>query len=107
MKNAINQEIILIPGTSFLNKNWYGKSNPDNFQKLSHRERVKELCWSGMLADMLPEITETDDAKKQLTLWEVGESDSLIDRRLGEFNQSINDEWSINPFVFLVLTEMN
>ena len=107
MKNAVNQEILLIPGTSFFKKDWCLKSNLEKLNKLSQREQLKELCWNGMLADILPEITETDDTKKQLTLWEISETSCLIDLRLGEYNQSINDEWSINPLVFMVMAEMN
>jgi hypothetical protein len=106
-KVSTNQEILLIPGTSFFKKDWCAKSNNENLHELSPKEQLKVLCWNGLLAELLPEITETDNAKKQLTIWEVCETNRLIDLRLGEFNQLTNDEWSINPFVFLMLAEMN
>lgn len=108
MKNiTTNQEILLLPGTSFFKRDWCEKNNSTHTNKLSQKEQLIQLCWNGMLPVLLPEINETDVGEKPLTLWEINETRKLLDLRLGEFNQTLNDEWSINPYVYLVLAEMN
>ena len=102
-----SQEILLMPGASFFKRDWCEKhSNPDKKQ-LSQKEQLIELCWNGVLPGLLPEISETNDNDKPLTIWEINETDNLLDLRLGDSDQSLNDEWSINPYVFLELAGLN
>jgi hypothetical protein len=102
-----NQEILLIPGTSFFKRDWCEKEEKQNAKKLSQKEQLIELCWNGVLPELLPEIFETTSQDKPLTLWEINESDKLLDLRLGEFNETLNDAWSINPYVCMLMAEMN
>ena len=60
-----------------------------------------------MLKEMIPEILQTEAGKKPLTLWEINESGNMLDLRYGDFNLEMNDEWSINPYVFRKLACMN
>ena len=108
MKNKYtNQEILLMPGTSFFRRDWCEKDNNNHAKQLSQKEQLIQLCWNGVLPAILPEICETTESNKPLSLWEINETDNLLDIRLGEFNESMNDEWSINPYVFLELAELN
>lgn len=102
-----SQEILLVPGANFFKRDWCEKEVRPQSKKLSQTEQLKQLCWNGLLPEILPEICETTQHNKQLTLWEVNESDTLLDLRLGEFNESLNDVWSINPFVCIVMAGMN
>ena len=108
MKNSTTyQEILLLPATSFFNKDWCEKSNPENSKKLSQKEQLIQLCWNGVLPELLPEICETTNEAKPLTLWEINETDKLLDLRLGELNELMNNEWSINPYVFMAMATLN
>ncbi len=108
MKNiTTNQEILLLPGTSFFKRDWCEKDNSTHSKRLSQKEQLIQLCWNGMLQEMLPEINETTPAQKPLTIWEINETSNLLDLRLGEFNELMNDDWSINPYVFMAMAEMN
>ena len=102
-----NQEILLLPATSFFNKDWIEKSNPENSKKLSQKEQLIELCWNGVLPEILPEICETNIQAKPLAIWEINETVRLLDLRLGEFNELMNNEWSINPYIFIEMANMN
>ncbi len=96
-----------MPGASFFRKDWCEKNPKADQKKLSQKDQLIELCWNGVLPGILPEIAETAQNDMPLTLWEINETDNLLDLRFGDSNQSMNDEWSINPYIFLELAELN
>ena len=106
-KYSTNQEILLVPGTKLLQRDWCEKENEKAGKQLSHKEQLLNLCWNGMLPTVFPEICETGHAEKPLTLWEINETSCLLDLRFGEINENMNDEWSINPYVRMVVQEWN
>jgi hypothetical protein len=107
MNTAINQEILLVPASSFFKKDWLEKNNNGQTKHLSQKEQLIQLCWNGVLPCLLPEICEMAQNRKPLTLWEINETGNMLDLRMGETNQPANDEWSINPYVYLELAELN
>lgn len=102
-----NQEILLMPGSSFFNREWCEKDGQQQTKKLSQKEKLIQLCWDGALPSLLPEICETAANNQSLTLWELSETDRLLDLRLGELNDNLNDEWSINPYIFMEFAMQN
>jgi hypothetical protein len=104
---STSQEILLISNASFFNREWSELKNNTNDKQLSQREKLIHLCWNGMLKEMIPEILQSGTNKKPLTLWEINQSGNLLDLRYGESDQLMNDEWSINPYVFAQLACMN
>ena len=106
-KITTNQEILLLTSSRFFQREWSEREKGGNSKKLSQKEQLIELCWNGMLNEMIPEICETEPGKKPLTLWEINGSGNLLDLRYGDFDQKMNDVWSVNPYVFLMLAEMS
>ncbi len=106
-KYSTNQEILLVPGTSLLQRDWCEKENGEPNKQLPYKEQLLTLCWNGMLPQLFPEICETGQSEKPLTLWEINETSQLLDLRFGEINEKMNDEWSINPYVRMVVQEWN
>ncbi|MEP7255674.1 MAG: hypothetical protein ABI666_07845 [Ferruginibacter sp.] len=106
-KITTNQEILLLSNSSFFKRDWCELNNRSNSKKLSQKEQLIQLCWNGMLNEMIPEIYQTEPGKKPLTLWEINETEKLLDLRYGDIDQLINDEWSVNPYVVLELAVMN
>lgn len=104
---STNQEILLIPRSNFFQRDWCELNTNKDSKKLSQKEQLIQLCWNGMLKEMIPEICEPEPGKKPLVLWEISESDNLLGLRYGDFDQQMNDEWSINPHMVLALAEMN
>lgn len=105
--NATNQEILLLSNSSFFKRDWCELNINKNDKTLSQKEQLILLCWNGMLKEIIPEIMETTLAKKPLTLWEINESDNMLDLRFGDIDKEMNDEWSINPYVFLTFANSN
>jgi hypothetical protein len=103
----LNQEILLNSNSSFFKKDYCEQNAKPQQKKLSQKEQVANMCWNGLLQELLPEICDTDRNEKPLILWEINETQQMLDLRLGEIDQNLNDEFSINPYVYLTLLEYN
>jgi len=95
---TINQEILLNTNTSFCKRDYTEKELKKNAKRLSRREALKTLCWDGVLPELLPEICHISN-NKPLTLWELLETENLLHLRLGEYQQKIEHEFSINAYL--------
>lgn len=108
MKNTpTNQEILLLSNSKFFKREWVELKDNKNDKQLSQKEQLILLCWNGMLKEMIPEIFQMKGGKKPLTLWEINESGNMLDLRFGDIDQEMNDEWSINPYVYLTFACVN
>ena len=93
--------------SGFFKKDWCELKSNKNDKKLTEKERLINFCWNGMLKEMIPEILQTERGTKPLTLWEINESGTMLDLRFGDFDIELNDEWSINPYVYLTFAVPN
>ena len=108
MKNtSTNQEIMLLSNSSYFKRDWVELTGNKNNKQLSQKEQLILLCWNGMLKEMIPEIIQSAAGKKPLTLWEINESGNMLDLRFGDMDEEMNDEWSINPYVYLTFANPN
>jgi hypothetical protein len=105
--NSTNQEILLLSNSSYFKRDWVELTGNKNDKQLSQKEQLILLCWNGMLTEMIPEILQTETGKKPLTLWEINQSGNMLDLRYGDIDQEMNDEWSINPYVYLTFSITN
>ena len=97
--NYIQQEILLITGTTFSTKQFFGNDGKDN---LTQKEHLEEACWNGLLQEIIPEICEQPGNKK-LFLWQIKEGNSFIELDLGEVPEEKDDQFSIDPYSFMHL----
>ena len=79
----IQQEILLIMGTTFSIRQWCEK-DPGKQNNLTEKEQLEEACWNGLLPEMMPEICEIPEGNKKLFLWQIKEGKSFIELELGE-----------------------
>ena len=108
MKNtSTNQEILLLSNSNYFKRDWVELTGNKNDKQLSQKEKLIHLCWNGMLKEMIPEILQPETGKKPLTLWEINESGNMLDLRYGDVDMEMNDEWSINPYVYLTFAIAN
>ncbi len=104
MKTTIQQEILLMTGTSFSSRQCWQKNDPDDNQKyLSETEQLQEACCNGLLPAMLPEICEQIKGEKKLYLWKIRENKSSIEIELGQFPEIAEKNLSIDPYSFFPL----
>ena len=103
MSKTIQQEILLITGTSFSSRQCLQKIDGDCQKYLTEVEQLQEACWNGQLPQMLPEICETFTGDNTLYLWEIKENKSSVEIILGQFPEQMEREYSIDPYSFLVV----
>jgi hypothetical protein len=98
---STQQEILLMTGTSFSNRQSQEKADSDKSRNLSEKERLEEACWNGLLKEMLPEVFKEIDADKELYLWQIKEASSFIELELAEFPEEKDRYLSLDPYAFL------
>ena len=103
----LSQEILLNSNSSFFKRDYCELNAKPQQKKLSQKEQVANMCWNGLLPELLPEICDTGRDEKPLILWEINETQQMLDLRLGELDENLNNEFSINPYVYLTLMEYN
>jgi len=106
-KLSTNREILLVTNSSYLKRDWCEINGSKNDKTLSQKEQLIKLCWNGMLKEMIPEICKMPEGHKPLTLWEINESGNMLDLRYGDIDEEMNDELSINPYVYLTFAVQN
>ncbi|MEO8414130.1 MAG: hypothetical protein ABI472_10750 [Ginsengibacter sp.] len=100
-KNFAQQQILLVTGTSFSSQEFCATSDGISYNHLSQKEKLEVACWNGLLPVMLPEIFKENEENKILYLWEIKEASSFIELELGEQYIEFEEQFSIDPYVFL------
>ncbi|GGA97846.1 hypothetical protein [Puia dinghuensis] len=98
-KYSVNQEVLLIRSTSFLNEELCKKDDARNDSSLFDNERLEEACWNGLLQARLPEIFW--DLPGKLFLWQIKEATSFLVLDLGEAPDDMDSHFSIVPYSFV------
>jgi len=98
--NYIQQEILLMMGTTFSTRQWCEK-DPGKQNNLTEKDNLEEACWNGLLQEMIPEICEKAEGNKKLFLWQIKEGNSFIELDLGEVPEEKDNEFSIDPYSFI------
>jgi hypothetical protein len=100
-KKNVQVEILLMTDTTFVAGNLIFKDdNPAKFD-LSKIERLQEACWNGWLETMLPEVWVKPPNGGILYLWDIRETQSLLELGLSEFPLPVDHQLSITPSYFL------
>ena len=98
----IHQEILLIATTSFSKRQWCKNDSPDtNNYHQSHLEQLEEICWNGLLAEILPEIIEPSPTGKKLCLWHIRQAEHFIQVELCDYPLPQEKHLSIDPYFFM------
>src|SRR5262245_34767919 len=100
--NILQQEILLLTGTTFSQRQLCENDTMDGARNLSESEKLEKACWSGLLDELLPEII----TNKKLFLWQIGDSEFSLQIELSEY-PSEEKQSSINPYYFLRTMKYN
>jgi hypothetical protein len=98
---SIQQEILLITGTSLSAGPWIKNDDAANDGTLSEKEKLELACWNGLLGIMLPELCPEPGSTKKLYLWKIVEGSSFLELDLGEYPVTKDSHFSIDPYLFL------
>ena len=100
--NILQQEILLLTGTAFSQRQLSENDVKEDRSHLTEIEKLEEACWTGLLDELLPEII----TNKELSIWQIGDSESSLQIELSEY-PSGEKQFSINPYYFLRTMEYN
>lgn len=104
----IQQEILLFTATTFSNRQWCetNASKKEAISCASH-EQLERACWNGMLNEMLPEIMPSTEVRRNLYLWQVLARESFLVIEMSEQRWPAEEEFSIDPYLFMRVTNAN
>ena len=105
--NSVQMEVLLMTGTSFLAGNWVRKDDNVVERNYTEIEQLKEACWNGLVKRMLPEVWIEPPNGGILYLWEVSETESLLQLEIGEIPLPIDPRLSLKPSYFLSFQAYN
>jgi hypothetical protein len=103
---STQQEILLLTGTKFLEREWAEKLVEDK-NKLSAIEKLEDACWNGLLDEMLPEVVEKTTEGKKIFMWHVRQCRSFLEIELSDASPIIERENSIDPYLFTSTIPLN
>ena len=100
--DILQQEILLLTGTTFSQRQLCENDAKDDSNHLSESEKLEEACWTGLLDELLPEII----TNKKLYIWQIGDTEFSLQIELSEYPS--REKWSsINPHYFLRTMKLN
>jgi hypothetical protein len=105
-KNSTQLEILLITGTSFSSRQWFD-GRKSSGEQADEKDMLEEALWNGLLGSMLPEICSEVSASGGLYLWQIKAARHLLEIEIGEFPESRDAEFSIDPYTALAPSRMN
>jgi hypothetical protein len=100
--DILQQEILLLTGTTFSQRQLSEKDSKDERNNLSESEKLEEAWWEGLLDESLPEVI----TNKKLYLWQIANSEFSLQIELSEY-PSKQKQFSINPYYFLRTIKYN
>lgn len=103
MGKTLQQEILLMTGTSFSSRQCLQKVDGDDQSYRTETEQLQDVCSNGQLPQILPEICEIFSGENTLYLWEIKENKSSVEIILGQVPEQIEREYSIDPYSFVVV----
>ena len=94
--DIIQQEILVVTGTTFSQKQLCDRDGKNESKDLPEGEKLEKAIWDGLLDELLPEVI----TNKKLHIWQIWNTEFSLQIELSEYPKS--ERWSsINPHYFL------
>jgi hypothetical protein len=100
MKNSVQQEILLMTNSSLSKRSFCEINSSETGKQLSNVEKLENACWNGMLKEFLPGLIEKAEGKT-LFLWEIQNAKNFLHIDLCDHPNSIDKNFSIDPYIFI------
>ena len=98
--DMITREILLMTTTVFAQRQWCEKDRQYSNCNISPAAHLEEACRNGLLDELFPNIIETSHSHP-LFLWQVRRCEFCIQIELCEYPSFTNNEFSIDPYLFI------
>ncbi|HXB46010.1 MAG TPA: hypothetical protein VNV85_18220 [Puia sp.] len=105
--NSTHQEVLLITGTTFSSRQISAIDSTSDNKNLDKIEQLEEACVNGLLKEILPEICGRPVDAKKIYLWGIKEGDCFIELDFSEYPEQTDQYFSIDPYSFLSLKNLN
>ena len=103
-----NQEILLLTGTSFSNREFSKTGKHSNrLETSSSRDELERACWAGLLFEMLPELTTHPFTSTKMYIWSIHSAAHFLLIRQGADPNPVEELFSIDPQLFLPAARLN
>lgn len=99
-------ELLLMLNTSFFSKHLEKVNRFDAQDWYSKKEQLIEACWDGITPDILPECFNKKD-RNEISLREIIDGNTFIDLQFCEGRKRKEKQYSLNPYIFMQVKELN
>ena len=96
-----NQEILVNAGTTLFSHALCEKDCSGNSHQSSYLDHLEKACWSGLLAEVLPDILIKSSVGKNLFIWHIHQGSKCLQVKLSEYSGPIERILSIDPSLFV------
>jgi len=94
------QELLLNVNSSFCKREWSEIKGLKQQPTQSSAERLKTLCWNGMIPELLPEVCIKQN-NRPLILWEMMGLTNILHLKMGGYSERLNPEYALHPYLIL------
>jgi len=94
------QELLLNVNSSFCKREWSEIKGQKQQPTQSSAERLKTLCWNGMIPELLPEVCIKQN-NRPLILWEMMGLTNILHLKMGGYSERLNPEYALHPYLIL------
>ena len=99
-------ELLLMVNTGFFSKHLEKVNHTDARDWHSKKEQLIEACWEGFTPEMLPECFAKDH-NDSISLREIIDGNAFIDLQFCEGRKKKEKKYSLNPYIFMQVQELN
>jgi hypothetical protein len=100
------QEILLFTGTSFSKREFSQLGNHKKPDPKPQHAELEQACWSGILFEMLPELSSLFAGSKAF-IWDIHSFDHFLLVTQGTRPEPIDNAFSVDPHFFLTAAAFN
>src|SRR5262245_21952957 len=105
--NSIKHEILLFTTTTFSKRQLCEMNAQDDNNNLCPSQQLEIACWNGLLDELLPEVMFIPFCRERLFMWDVETRKSYLRINRGVSEPVPENEFSVDPHIFLTMLQMN
>lgn len=104
--NHLNREILLIKGSRFATQELSG-NRPGGVAGQNFLKELEQVCWAGLLCDLLPGIAKHCDTGTDSHTWHILTARHFLLICVGEIPGPVESATSVDPHLFTPMLILN